>query len=103
MEFVAQVNDDPLSCHSELIEHIRQADIMLAAPFNYYTFAVSLNIEEQIDIQNRNYVRFYKKKVGDLLKDIDGYKAEVETSGAMIDDFKKASEKAERVIKKLEI
>jgi hypothetical protein len=103
MEFVAQTIDDPLSCHSELIEHIRQSDIMLAAPFNYYTFAVSLNIDEQIDIQNRNYVRFYKKKVADLLKDVDGYKAEIEISGAMIDDFKKASEKAERQIKKLEI
>ena len=46
LEFAIQLADDPYSCETELIEHIRQSDIMLAAPFNYYNFSVRLNIDE---------------------------------------------------------
>ena len=42
---------------------------MLSAPFNFYNFSVRLNIEEQIDISNRSYIRYYKKKINDLLND----------------------------------
>lgn len=76
---------------------------MLAEPFNFYNFSVRLNIEERNDIQNQNYIRFYKLKIEQLLKDQEVYKAELELSRGMIDDFKKNFEKAERQIKKLEI
>jgi|LakMenEpi03Aug12_release.lakeMendotaPanAssembly.Ray.scaffolds.fasta_scaffold127063_3 hypothetical protein len=76
---------------------------MLAAPFNFFNFSVRLNIEEQIDIANRSYIRFYKKKINDLLTDQEAIKAELETSSNMIDEFKIGSERAERKIKQLEI
>lgn len=72
---------------------------MLRAPFNFYNFSVRLNIEEQIDIANRSYIRFYKKKIHDLLTDQEAIKAVLETSGNMIDEFKIGSERAERKIK----
>jgi hypothetical protein len=72
---------------------------MLTAPFNFYNFSVRLNIEEQIDIANRSYIRFYKKKIHDLLTDQEAIKAELETSSNMIDEFKIGSERAERKIK----
>jgi hypothetical protein len=36
---------------------------MLAEPFNFYNFSVRLNIDERNDIQNQNYIRFYKLKI----------------------------------------
>lgn len=62
-----------------------------------------LNIEERNEIQNQNYIRFYKLKIEQLLKDQEMLKGELDLSRQMIDDFRKAQEKAERQIKKLEI
>jgi hypothetical protein len=42
---------------------------MLAEEFNFYNFSVRLNIDERNDIQNQNYIRFYKLKIEQLLKD----------------------------------
>lgn len=96
LEFANQLVDDPLSVQSELIDHIKASDILLSSPFNYYNFSVRLNIDEQFDIQNQNYIRYYKYKIEQILKDQEIYKAELEMSRSMIDDFRKASEKAER-------
>ena len=75
---------------------MRVSDILLADPFNFYNFSISLNAEERIDIQNQNYIRYYKFKIEQLLRDIDFYKSELETSRSMIDEFRMAGERAER-------
>lgn len=103
LDFAVQFTDDPLSCQPDLVEHVRVSDIMLSAPFNFYNFQVRLNIEECNDIQNQNYIRFYKLKIEQLLKDQEMLKGELELSRSMIDEFRKGQEKAERQIKKLEI
>ena len=69
LDFAVQLNEDPLSCQSDLVEHVRVADIMLSEAFNFYNFSVRLNIEERNEIQNQNYIRFYKLKIEQLLKD----------------------------------
>ena len=69
LKFVMDYMNDPNAHSTELTEHIKTSDQMLAAPFNFFNFSVRLNIEEQIDIANRSYIRFYKKKINDLLTD----------------------------------
>jgi hypothetical protein len=103
LRFVVDLNNDPNAYPTELIEHVKTADVLLAAPFNFYNFSVRLNIEEQIDIANRSYVRYYKKKINELLEDREAMKSELETSNNMVDDFKIGFERAERKIKQLEI
>lgn len=103
MQFVANLNEDPNAYPEELVEHVKTADIMLVEPFNFYNFSVRLNVEEQIDIANRGYIRYYKKKINELINDKEAMVSELETSNSMIDDFKLGVERAERKIKKLEI
>lgn len=38
LDFVVQLNDDPLSCQSELVDHVRVSNIMLSEAFNFYNF-----------------------------------------------------------------
>lgn len=103
LQFVVDLQEDPNAYPEELVEHIKTADIMLAEPFNFYNFGVRLNIEEQIDIANRSYIRYYKKKINDLLNDKETMLSELETSNSMVDDFKVGFERSERKIKQLEI
>ena len=67
MEFVADMNDNPDSVQTETVEIVKQADAMLASPFSFYNFSIQLGIEDQIDVANRAYIRYYKKKINDIL------------------------------------
>jgi len=46
MEFVAEMNDNPDSVHSELIDHVKYADKLLSKPFNFYSVNLSLNVDD---------------------------------------------------------
>ena len=76
---------------------------MLASPFSFYGFGVQLGIEDQIDVANRAYIRFYKKKINDILMDKEAVQTELESNQRLLNTFKQASERSARKIKELEI
>jgi len=53
---------------------------MLEGAFGFYGFSISLNIGDQIDIANRAYIRFYKKKINDILMDTEAVRTELESN-----------------------
>lgn len=103
MNFVAEMNDNPDSVHPEAVETVTKADKMLSSPFDFYGFSIALNINDQIDISNKAYVRFYKKKINDILMDKEAVQTELESNQRLLNTFKQASERSARKIKELEI
>ena len=103
MNFVAEMNDNPDSVQTETVETVKQADKMLEGAFGFYGFSISLNIEDQIDIANRAYIRYYKKKINDILMDTEAVKMELESNQRLLKGFKQDSERSDRKIKELEI
>lgn len=103
MDFVAEMNDNPDSVHTETNEISRQADKMLDGAFGFYGFGIKLNIDDQIDVANRAYIRYYKKKINDILLNKDAVESELETNQKLLDDFKKASKRSAAKITELEI
>ena len=103
MEFVAEMNDNPDSVQTETIDIVRNADKMLEGAFGFYGFTISLNIDEQIDIANRAYIRYYKKKINDILLAQEATQVELESNQRLLNGFKKDSERSDRKIKELEI
>ena len=67
LDFVADLNDNPDAYMSETTEIIKKADDMLSNPFSFYGFSIQLQIEDQIDVANRAYIRYYKKKIDEIL------------------------------------
>ena len=103
MRFVSDMNDNPDSVQTETIDIVKEADLMLASPFAFYGFGIQLGIEDQIDVANRAYVRFYKKKINDILMDKEAVQTELESNQRLLNTFKQASERSARKIKELEI
>ena len=69
MVFVSDMNDNPDAVQTETVDIVKEADKLLQGEFGFYGFSIQLNIEDQIDISNRAYIRFYKKKINDILMD----------------------------------
>jgi len=69
MNFVSDMNDNPDAVQTETVDIVKEADKLLQGEFGFYGFSIQLNIEDQIDISNRAYIRFYKKKINDILMD----------------------------------
>jgi hypothetical protein len=63
MNFVSEMNDNPDSVHSEVVETVKSADLLLTKAFNFYGSSIRINVDDQIDIANRAYIRFYKMKL----------------------------------------
>ena len=103
MEFVADMNDNPDSVQTETVEIVKQADTMLASPFSFYNFSIQLGVEDQIDVANRAYVRFYKKKINDILMANEAVKVVLESNQRLMNTLKQASDRSARKIKELEI
>ena len=61
-----------------------------------------MNAEQQIDIQNRSVIRYYKMKVNELLREKEAILNEAASLKGMLNSFKAGSEIAERKIKHLE-
>ena len=80
MNFVSEMNDNPDSVHPECVEAVKQADVLLEQPFGFYSFDIQLGIEDQIDVANRAYIRFYKKKINDILMDKEAMQTELESN-----------------------
>ena len=72
-------------------------------PFDFYGFGIRLGIEDQIDIANRAYIRFYKKRINDVLMDKEAVETELQSNVRLLNKFKTASESSARKIKELEI
>jgi len=90
MNFVSEMNDNPDSVHPETVESVKQADLLLERPFSFYGFDISLGIEDQIDVANRAYIRFYKKKINDILMDKEAMQTELESNQSLLMDLKRA-------------
>ena len=103
MNFVSEMNDNPDSVHPETVEAVKQADLLLDGPFSFYGFDISLGIEDQIDVANRAYIRFYKKKINDILMDKEAMQTELESNQSLLMDLKRAQERSTRKIQELEI
>ena len=71
MNFVSEMNDNPDSVHSEVVETVKSADLLLTKAFNFYGSSIRINVDDQIDIANRAYIRFYKMKLNQVLMDKD--------------------------------
>ena len=67
MNFVSEMNDNPDSVHSEVVETVKSADLLLTKAFNFYGSSIRINVDDQIDIANRAYIRFYKMKLNQVL------------------------------------
>ena len=98
MNFVSEMNDNPDSVLPETVEAVREADQLLASPFNFYGFNISLGIEDQIDVANRSYIRFYKKKINDILMDKDAIQTELESNQRLLNTLRQAQERSTRKI-----
>ena len=46
MNFVSEMNDNPSSVHSEAVEAVKCADIMLTGAFNFYGSSIRINVED---------------------------------------------------------
>ena len=88
MAFVSDMNDNPDSVQTETVDIVKEADAMLASPFNFYNFGIKLGIEDQIDVANRAYIRFYKKKINDILIANDAVKIVLESNQRLMNTLK---------------
>jgi len=60
----------------------------LTQPFDFYSFSINLNYEQQIDIANRTYIKFYKKKINDLMNEKEAISMELESNRRLLNTFK---------------
>ena len=82
---------------------MKQADTMLANPFSFYNFSIQLGIEDQIDVGNRAYIRYYKMKINEILIEKDAVQVVLESNQRLMNTLKQASDRSARKIKELEI
>ena len=97
------MSENPESVHPDSIEAVNEGDVLLTQPFDFYGFSIALNYEQQIDIANRKYIMFYKKRINDLMNEKEAISMELESNRRLLNTFKQASEKSARKIKELEI
>lgn len=97
------MNENPESVHTEAIEIVNKGDILLTQPWDFFGFSICLNYEQQIDIANRTYIKFYKMHINELNNEKDLIFMELESNRRLLNTFKQASEKSARKIKELEI
>ena len=76
---------------------------MLANPFSFYNFSIQLGIEDQIDVGNRAYIRYYKMKINEILIEKDAVQVVLESNQRLMNTLKQASDRSARKIKELEI
>ena len=69
LDFVIEMSENPESVHPDSIEAVNEGDVLLTQPFDFYGFSIALNYEQQIDIANRKYIMFYKKRINDLMNE----------------------------------
>ena len=79
----------------------QQGDLLLNNPFDFYGTALSLNSEQQIDLANRNIVRFYRVKINQLYFDIQGLQGELFATRSLVQDLKAQTIVTERKIQEL--
>lgn len=103
MNFVAEMNDNPDSVQPETVEAVAEADKLLDGAFGFYGFGIKLNIEEQIDVANRAYIRFYKKKINDILLEKEEQEERLEAIDKVLFKLKQESAASELKIKELQL
>ena len=82
------MDEDPDSVHADVPEIVNEGDVLLKQPFDFYGFSIALNYEQQIDIANRGYIKFYKKKLDDLLNKQEAIQMELQSNQRLVNTFK---------------
>ena len=72
LDYVNYMQEDIDNTYPEAHVIFNQADMMLSTPFDFYGASLQLNNEQQIDLSNRAYVRYFKMKINQLYADIEG-------------------------------
>ena len=103
VQWVIDIQDAPELAKDELHETVQQADLLLSQPFDFYGFGIALNSEHQIDIANRAYIRFYKKKIQDVLLEKEILENQNADINKQIKGFERILEQNTRKIQELEI
>ena len=63
LDYIIELQDDPENPYPETRTIINEVDTLLSSPFSFFGLSLTLNSEQQIDIQNRCAIRFYKMKI----------------------------------------
>ena len=103
VNFAIELADDPDSQHPEAIETIEKSDTLLSAPFQFYSFNINLNANQQIDIANRCYSRYYKKKICDLYNQKEVQEFEIENNRKTLKEALKDQQRTAEMIKTLNL
>lgn len=103
MNFVAEMNDNPASVQPETVDAVKEADKMLEGAFGFYGFGIKLNIEEQIDVANRAYIRFYKKRINDILMEKEERESRLDAIDKVLITLKQEAGRSARKIEELQL
>lgn len=82
-------------------EIFKDADSVLMQPFNFYSFAVLINAEQQMEIMERFYPKKIKNEVVKVISEKDVLQNEVSTMRKMTKTFKQTEEKSNKLISEL--
>ena len=102
LDYVNYMQEDVDNTYPEAHVIFNQADVLLSTPFDFYGASLQLNNEQQIDLSNRAYVRFYKMKINQLYADIEGLQAEIDANRLNIKSMADNANLAQNEIMKLE-
>lgn len=84
LDYINEMNDDEDNIALQAKNTFEKGDLLLNHSFDFYGTALSLNSEQQIDLANRNIVRFYKMKVNQLYFDIEGLQGELDATRSLV-------------------
>ena len=82
------MSENPESVHPDSHDIVNEGDILLKQPFDFYGFSIALNYEQQIDIANRTYIKFYKKHINDLINEKEAISMELDSNRRLLNTFK---------------
>jgi len=82
---------------------LQECDQLLQSPFNFYSFSLKLNEDQQIDIASRTTTRYLQYQLKQMSEEKEGMLAELEGLHKLMAEFKKNSEDAGRRIREYEL
>jgi hypothetical protein len=101
LETVIQIQDDPDLVPEDVIAVIDEGSSLLDTSFNFYGFDIKVHKNQQIDIVNRQFLRYYKKRVNDLATEKEQLLVEMDSMRQLMKGFQQDQSRSERKIKEL--
>lgn len=88
MEFLN--NDNDLDPSVETI--YTKAEQLLKSPFDFYSMSLRLTHDQQVDVANRQLVRYYQMQVNQMAAEKEGLQAELDAISKILNDLKRSAE-----------